>query len=287
VSPILSVDVEDWYQSTIDRRAELSNRFERGVHRILESLAEHHVQATFFVLGLAAAKSPHIIRMIADNGHEVQSHGYGHVDVFRMTHQEFRGDVLLAKKVIENITGQEVFGYRGPNFSIDHRSEWAFDVLVETGHRYDSTIFPRKMRRYGVSDYPLIPQVITTSRGNTLVEAPVACFSVAGIRLPVGGGGYFRVWPYRVIAHAFRQMSRQGRPGVIYLHPYEFDTEEMAHYRGAVGLKTRLAQGLGRKHTWRKLHRLLHDFQLGPYQDVLSPLLDSASGAEHEHETLS
>ena len=274
----ISVDVEDWYQSTIDAAAPLSERFRASTHRVLDAFAAHGVKGTFFVLGLAAEKAPEVVRDIAAAGHEVQSHGYGHVEVFKTAEQEFREDLRRAKALIQDITGTEVYGYRAPCFSIDERTPWAFDVLAETGHRYDSSVFPIKMARYGMDGYPPEPRMVETPRGRRIVEAPIACFDWLGKRRPVGGGGYFRLWPYWVIRKAFRQLDRAGRPGIVYFHPYEYDPAEMAAYREKVTLKMRLHQGLGRKGFAAKVNRLMDDFRVGPLREVLADLLPQVDG---------
>jgi len=276
----MSVDVEDWYQSTIDPRAALSGRFERSTEKVLEAFDAAGVRATFFVLGMAAEKAPHAIKRIAEAGHEVQSHGYGHLEVFKAGEDEFRRDLVRAKGLLEDITGSQVFGYRAPSFSIDERTPWAFDVLAETGHRYDSSIFPIKMARYGIDDYPPEPRVIETDEGRRLVEAPIACFHWLCKRRPVGGGGYFRLWPYAVLRKAWRQLDRLGRPGIVYMHPYEYDPLEMRSYASRLPLKTRLHQGIGRKGFPRKVNRLLREFTFGPIREVVAPLL-----AELEHDS--
>ena len=269
----VTVDVEDWYQSTIDERAPLSDRFVASTMRVLEALAARRVRGTFFVLGLAAEEAPQVVKAIAGAGHEVQSHGYAHRSNFELTEEELREDLRRAKALLEDLTGREVIGYRSPCFTVDERNMWALDVLAETGHRYDSSIFPVKTGRYGIDGYPPEPRIVTTPRGHRLVEAPVACFDWLGKRRPVGGGGYFRLWPYAVIRRAWRQLERRGRPGIVYFHPYEYDPTEMDAFRGQVSLKWRLHQGLGRKGFARKVDRLLAEFSFGPMGDVLADLL--------------
>ncbi len=269
----ISVDVEDWFQSTIDADAPLSDRFERSTMKVLEALAAQGVRGTFFVLGLAAEKAPHVIRRIADAGHEIQSHGYGHRLNYDIGEPPFREDVTRAKKLLEDMVGREVFAYRAPCFTVDERNLWVLDVLAETGHRYDSSIFPVKTSRYGIDGYPPQPRIIETPRGHRIVESPVACFHWLGRRWPVGGGGYFRLWPYWVIRKAWRQLERVGRPGIVYFHPYEYDPVEMRVYRVSVSLKQRVHQGLGRKGFPRKIDNLLRDFRFGPMGEVLDPLL--------------
>lgn len=271
----ISVDVEDWYQSTFDANAPLSDRFERSTDKVLEAFADHGVRGTFFVLGLAAEKAPHVIKRIAEAGHEVQSHGYGHRLNYDLSEEDLRQDVTRAKKLIEDLVGTEVYAYRAPCFTIDERNLWSLDVLAETGHRYDSSIFPLKTSRYGIEGYPPEPRVIETPRGHRLVEAPVACFNWLGKRQPVGGGGYFRLWPYCIIRKAWKQLERAGRPGIVYMHPYEYDPIEMGVYRANVPLKQRLHQGIGRKGVPKKIDRLLANFRFGAMDEVLAPLLEA------------
>jgi len=269
----ISVDFEDWYQSTVDASADLSDRFRHSTGKVLEAFDVHGVKATFFILGLAAEKAPALVKEIAQAGHEVQSHGYGHVELFKLDEEAFRQDLRKAKVLIEDIVGSEVFGYRAPSFSIDERTPWAHDVLAETGHRYSSSVFPIKMSRYGVEGYPPEPRIFQTPGGRRIIEAPVACFDWLGKRRPCGGGGYFRLLPYWVIRKAWRQLDRIGRPGVVYIHPYEYDPGEMSAYGDAVSLKTRLHQSTGRKGFPGKVDRLLRDFEFTTIGEIVGSLL--------------
>ena len=269
----ISIDVEDWYQSTFDPDAPLTERFERSTDQVLACLAETHTKGTFFVLGMAAEKRPSLVKRIAGEGHEIQSHGYGHRSNDDLDTKTLRQDLLRAKELLEDITGQEIYGYRAPSFSINKGNMWALDVLAETGHRYDSSIFPIKMPRYGVADYPMAPAVVETPSDRRIVEAPVAVFTALGKRVPVGGGGYFRLWPYAVIRQAWRQMEKSGRPGIAYIHPYEYDPTEMSQYRHLVSIKGRIHQGLGRRSLPKKVRRLLSDFTFGPIREVIADQL--------------
>jgi polysaccharide deacetylase family protein (PEP-CTERM system associated) len=269
----ISIDTEDWYQSLINVDGPPSEHFAGNVRKILDILAAREVRGTFFLLGLACRHAPQTVKAIADAGHEIQSHGFGHRDVDTMSADEFREDLLEAKKLVEDLTGKEVFGYRAPNFSINETTPWAHDVLLETGHRYDSSIFPVKMRRYGQDGYPPEPRIIETRGGGRIVEAPVACFDWLGKRRPIGGGGYFRLWPYRMIRKAWRQLDRLGRPGVVYMHPSEFNPTEMSGYRDEVPWKVRFHQGLWRGRFAHKVDRLLGEFDFGSMEELLAPLL--------------
>jgi len=277
-----SIDVEDWYQAIVSRNDELSDRFEHNVNAILQALADHGVRATFFILGKAAIRAPQVVKTIEAAGHEIQSHGFWHRSNFIIDEPTFREDLLRAKGFLEDLIGREVYAYRAPYFAIDNRNLWALDVLAETGHRYDSSIFPLVrtcivslgVSSYGIDGYPLSPQIVTTPRGHKIVEAPVTCVDWLAKRWPVGGGGFFRLWPYFLIRSLWRRMIQAGQPGTVYLHPYEYDWGEMTGYRQNVSLRWRLHQGLGRKRFPRKIDRLLSDFEFTSMDEVLADLLD-------------
>jgi len=271
----LSVDVEDWYQLRCGGETPISDRFEQSVEKVLAALSDRAVRATFFVLGRVAEDAPRVVRRIADAGHEIQSHGYAHRLNHDLSEDEFREDVTRAKQRIEDVAGREVYAYRAPLFTIDERNLWTLDVLAETGHRYDSSIFPLQTSRYGIDGYPPEPRIVETRRGRRLVEAPVACVDWLGRRWPVGGGGYVRLWPYAFLRRAWRRLERIGRPGIVYFHPYEYDAGEMQAYSREFPLRLRLQQGLGRRSVPRKLDRLLAEFRFGPMGEVLAPLLEN------------
>ena len=267
------MDVEDWSQLELMGGREVSDRFEGNVMQVLDALATHELHGTFFVLGLTAEKAHGPIQAIAAAGHEVQSHGYSHRKVSEMTEEEFRQDLLKARGIIEDVCGQRVDGYRAPCFTINEKNIWALDVLAETGHAYDSSIFPVKTSSYGTNSYPPWPTVVTTRSGRQIVEAPVACFHWLRRRWPIGGGGYFRLWPYWIIRKAWRQLEREGRPGIVYLHPHEFDAGAMSLLRDRVTWMRRMHQGLGRKGLPGKIDRLLSEFEFTSMRDVLADLL--------------
>ena len=269
----MTIDVEDWYQSTIDANASISDRFVASTERVLEMLQEQGVRGTFFVLGLAAEKAPHLVRRIAEAGHEVQSHGYGHQEVFKLTRQQFHDDVVRARSLLEDLAGREVVGYRAPSFSIDERTPWAWDVLAETGHQYDSSVFPIKMRRYGIDNYPAGPHIVSTPAGRKIVEAPVAFFTLLGRRMPCAGGGYVRLLPRAVLRAAWRQIDRSGRPGILYMHPYEYDPSELSQHSSSVSVWRRLHQGIGRKGFPGKIKMLVQTLKFSCLAEVLSPWL--------------
>ena len=276
----ISVDVEDWLQSTIDPHLPLTRRFHDSTRRVLQAFADRGVKGTFFVLGLAAEDAPEIVREIHDAGHEVQSHGYGHELVHTLDPQRFRADLEHAKKLLEDIIGAEITGYRAPAFTIGLENLWALDVLVETGHKYDSSVFPVRTGRYGIDGAPRYPHRLKTPSGYELVECPVAAWRIAGRTIPIGGGGYFRLFPYFVIRRGVRQFARQQQPVTIYMHPYEYDPVEFSKLDYPVPWKTRLHQGLGRRRFPGKVDALLADFPFGTMRDMIASL---GTLPVHEH----
>lgn len=276
----ISVDVEDWLQSTVDPSLPLTHRFRHSTAKILEAFASKGVKGTFFVLGLAAEMAPEVVRDIHKAGHEVQSHGYGHQDVHSLTPEAFRQDLDRSKKLLEDLIGQPITGYRAPAFTITLDNLWALDVLCECGFEYDSSVFPLKTRRYGIAGAPWFPHRLRTPAGFEILELPVASFKWGPWRLPVGGGGYFRLFPYDIIRGGIRRVNRAGHPAVIYLHPYEYDPVEFAELGHPVSWRQRLHQGLGRRRFPLRIDRLLDDFPFGTIRETINALSDLPS---HEH----
>lgn len=281
VPNILTIDVEDWIQSVFDVEAPLTVGFVGNTHKVLEHLGERGVRATFFVLGLAAEKSPQLVREIVAAGHEVQSHGYGHRLVGTQTRREFREDVTRSKKLLEDLTGCRVFGYRAPAFSIGRSTLWALDVLIECGFDYDSSLCPVQTPRYGIPGIPRDVHVLRTPSGQALIEFPVATYRILGRLIPAGGGGYARLWPYPLLRGAVRQLNIMEAPAVFYVHPYEYSPAEIDSLPVAVPWGLRLHQTLGRSRVRNRLDRLLGEFSFGPAKDWMTrtaamPEFDSA-----------
>jgi polysaccharide deacetylase family protein (PEP-CTERM system associated) len=228
-----------------------------GVNRAIEMLAEHGVRGTFFVLGWIGQRYPELVRRLADAGHEIASHGWGHRKVTDLTAEEFRTAVRRSKAVLEDLAGVPVLGYRAPSFSIVEKGEWALDVLVEEGYRYDSSLYPVSRLGYGYATGQRGVHVLSTGAG-PLVEVPPTTLRLFGYNLPAAGGAYFRWFPYRVTATALRQADRAGERGTFYIHPWELDREQP---RLPVGPITRLRHYGGLNHTLPRLRRLLRDFQ--------------------------
>lgn len=270
-SPVaaLTVDTEDWYQSCIDFDAPISERVVRNTTLLLEELDVAGVRATFFVQGLVALAYPRLIRDLTESGHEVQSHGHTHRPLDQMSRAAAREEIARGKAAVEDAAGVAMTAFRAPDFTIGKENLWVLETLAELEFRVDSSIFPLRTRRYGIAGWELAPHRIELDSGANLVEVPVAVWRRGPIRLPVAGGGYMRLAPGPLLERALRGVVGDGRPPVVYCHPYEFSPDELAHYRGQVPERFRRAQGLGRKAFVPRLRNLLRSMRFGRLDDVL------------------
>jgi polysaccharide deacetylase family protein (PEP-CTERM system associated) len=268
-----TVDVEEYFQVSafepyVSRSSwdDLPSRVVLSIRLILDLLAEHDARATFFILSWVAERQRALVREIAKHGHEIASHGTDHRRVTELTPDEFRESVRTSKHILEDVARQPVVGYRAPSFSITRDREWALDVLIEEGYRYDSSLFPVKRRGYGFVGGKRDPHVLQRADGS-LHEIPPATIEVAGRVLPAGGGAYFRLFPYALIRAALRGAERRGSPGTFYIHPWEVDPEQP---RMSVSLKTRIRHYGGLERTEERLRRLLSTFRFGSIAESLA-----------------
>jgi len=264
----LSVDVEEWFQvgafeRVIDKADwdGLDSRVAYNTGKVLDLFGETGVKATFFTLGWVAERNPALIRRIADEGHEVASHGWDHDRVFTMTAEAFRADLKRARIALEDASGQRVIGYRAPSFSIDQRTPWAHPVLAEEGYAYSSSVAPLVHDHYGWADAP--KYAYRPVAGSDLIELPITLADVAGRKITTGGG-FFRLFPAAITDRAVARANRdEHRPAVFYFHPWEIDPEQprvtraplksrLRHYSrlGAMAGKLR---GLVRRHDWGRV----------------------------------
>jgi polysaccharide deacetylase family protein (PEP-CTERM system associated) len=266
---ILTVDVEDWQQSTLDLSLPISDRVVSNTRRLLDIFGRAGVRATFFVLGLVAERFPSLVVEMVKAGHEVASHGTSHRSVSALGPDGFRQDLRRSIDSIEATSGQKVLGYRAPDFSISESAFWALEIMAEEGLLYDSSLFPFRGPRYGVPDAFRDPFVIRCRSARTLLEFPLATVEVMKRRLPVAGGGYFRLLPYAVTRVALQAINRAGTLATFYVHPYELDVGEFRAMTRPVPLRMRVSQGIGRRWTGDRLARLLADFSWAPARDLL------------------
>ena len=269
----LSVDVEDWFQvgafeGVIDRADwdRLPLRVERNAEAVLALFDKAGVKATFFTLGWVAERFPALIRRIADEGHEVASHGWDHRRVFTMDAATFRSDLGRARAAIEQAGGVQVTGYRAPSFSIDQRTPWAHQVLADQGYRYSSSVAPIAHDHYGWREAPRFAH--RPLAGIELIELPVTTVEVAGRRAAAGGGGFFRLLPYAFSRWAIDRVNRRDRrPAIFYFHPWEIDPFQ-PRVAGAP-LKSRFRHYTNLSRMEPKLLKLLGAFAWGRTDQVV------------------
>ena len=243
------VDVADWGTYTL--------RAEPATDRLLALLDEYGARATFFTVGWLAERAPELIGRIVSAGHEVASHSMLHRSLRVLSPDQFREDVRRSRHLLEDLTGRAVLGFRAPSFSIVPGREWAFDILLEEGYRYDSSIFPIRRPDYGYPGAPRRPYLIDRPAGR-LLELPLATTSLAGISLPAAGGGYLRHFPLALIQRAFREHSRAGLPAMFYIHPWELDPDQP---RMPVSWLTRRRHYAGLARTASRVEKLLREFR--------------------------
>jgi polysaccharide deacetylase family protein (PEP-CTERM system associated) len=271
----LSFDVEEHFQvsafwSEARRRQwdQLDSRVELSTRKIAQLLALHSTKATFFVLGWVAERHPNLIRDLAQECHEIASHGYGHELVSSQTPSQFRDDIRRSKGILEDLIGAPVVGYRAPSFSITERTSWALPILVEEGYRYDSSIYCRFQRKHADAVTRTGCYALETQAG-LIWEVPPSTLKTAGFHLPVAGGGYFRLFPYSISRKLLRALEGEGAKLVMYFHPWELDPDQ-PRMDGPV--TSRMRHYLNLHRTEQRLRSLLGDFTFGPINEVVEPV---------------
>ena len=266
----LSVDVEDYFQVSalapvIDRASweQRECRVVRNVERLLDLFAHRGAHATFFTLGWVAERYPALVKRIVADGHELASHGYAHLRASDQSRAEFEQDVRRARALLEDLGGRRVQGYRAPSFSIGESNPWAFDVLLDAGYRYSSSVYPVRHDHYGSPDSPRFAYDVRPG----LREIPLTTTRMLGRNLPAGGGGYFRLAPYRLSRWAIRRVNTIDRqPAIFYMHPWEIDPDQPRI--AGTDLKTRFRHYINLDKTEPRLDRLLRDFRWGRVDKV-------------------
>jgi polysaccharide deacetylase family protein (PEP-CTERM system associated) len=278
---VLTIDVEDYFQVSAlapyiprNQWGQRECRVERNVDRILLMLDAHQTKATFFTLGWIAKRYPHLVRRIVDDGHELASHGYGHQRVSDLTEATFSADIERAKKLLEDISGQEVRGYRAPSFSIGEGNLWAFDCLERAGYRYSSSIYPIHHDHYGMPDAPRFAHRVRAG----LLELPVSTARFFDRNWPASGGGYFRLLPYALSRWLLQKVNQRDRqPAIFYFHPWEIDAGQPRI--AGISAKTRFRHYVNLQYTEGRLQRLIADFKWGRMDQVFldRPLAESVA----------
>jgi polysaccharide deacetylase family protein (PEP-CTERM system associated) len=269
----ITVDVEDYFhvQAFAGIIAPSSwdsypIRVERNTRRLLELFAARGIRATFFVLGWVAHRFPGLVREIFEAGHRIGCHGYSHQVIYQGTQADFRDDLRRAKQIIQDAVGVAVNSYRAPSYSITSQTLWALEILGEEGIEYDSSIYPVMHDTYGISQAPRFPHVKRLACGRRLKEFPPSTLRILGGNIPVAGGGYFRLYPYKITAWAIHHLNeREGQPAMIYLHPWELDPDQPRIHAPWLS-RFRHYQNLDS--TEAKYVRLLDEFSWGPMEEV-------------------
>lgn len=274
VRHFFTVDVEEYFQvvalapyAPMDRWESFPTRVEASVDALLALMAQHNALGTFFTVGWVAERHPAMMRRIADAGHELASHTYDHLRITHQSREHFRESVRRTKRIIEDSTGASVQGFRAPSFSITEGNEWALDILIEEGHRYDSSLFPVKRSGYGYASGKQDPYWIDRPAGR-IAEFPPVTLDVLGKRLPAAGGAYFRILPPQLVHAALRSAEGRQQPGTFYIHPWEWDPGQP---RLDVPLLTRIRHYAGQSRVLKRIDALLGAFDWEPINK--SPVL--------------
>jgi len=263
----MTIDVEDYFQVSafeehISRESwsSLACRVEANVDRILALLDQRGICATFFALGWIGERYPAMIRRIVAQGHELASHGYAHLRAFDQRPDDFKDDITRSKRLLEDLSGAEVLGYRAPSFSIDSRNLWTMDVLRQAGYRYSSSIYPIQHDHYGMPHAPRFSFYPFGQDG--LLELPITTVRLFRKNLPAGGGGYFRFWPYAVSRWLLKRVNEHdAQSGIFYFHPWELDPGQPRQI--GVSMKTRFRHYLNLHRMEERLMALTRDFRWG------------------------
>ncbi len=275
-----SADVEDYFHAEALRRfcpRSSWDRFEDrsvgNVDRLLEILDRHAVKGTFFILGWTAERHPDLVRRLADGGHEIASHGYDHELIYRQSPEAFREDVRRARGVLQDLSGQDVLGYRAPSYTIVERTLWALPILADEGHAYDSSVFPIRRRKYGIPGAPRAPYRVDLPEGRSLIEFPLPAVAWGRLRAPATGGAYTRLLPMTFQRWAVRHLLDRGIPVVLNVHPWELDPDQprlpvgprtrWTHYHNLHATADRVSQLLAVA-PFRSQGRILRDLGLLP-----------------------
>jgi polysaccharide deacetylase family protein (PEP-CTERM system associated) len=269
-----TVDVEDFFHVTAFERhierddwSNFESRVARGAYRLLELLARHNTLATFYILGWVAERFSDLVREIQSAGHEIGSHSYWHRLIYHLSPAEFRDDLVLSLRALEDATGHSVTHYRAPSFSITKKSLWALEILAEHGIACDSSIFPVRHDRYGIPHANRHIHRLETPAGS-LWEFPPSVSRIGGVNVPVSGGGYFRLYPLSLTVRCLRQINRAGRPFIFYVHPWELDPDQPRLSAGS--RLSRLRHRVNLASTEKKLDRLLTRFRFGTVSQAIA-----------------
>ncbi len=271
IQNILSIDVEDWFHildspasPKIDDWGVLDSRVDIGVNRLLELLDRYSVKATMFWLGWIAERNKPLLQRCVAAGHEIASHGYGHVLAYDVGRKVFAEDICKGKAVLEDLTGKEVIGFRAAGFSTKDDTLWTFEEIKAAGYKYDSSVFPASKGHGGMQNSNMEPHVIDTEAGK-LLEIPQSVIEIYGKRISLFGGGYIRLASKCLIQWGVKKLHQAGRPLIVYVHPREVDPD---HPRLALSLFRRFKCYVNLKSTLPKLEMLCRNYNFVMMKEI-------------------
>ncbi|MCK4732803.1 MAG: polysaccharide deacetylase family protein [Methanophagales archaeon] len=275
----LTIDLEDWYHPEFVAKLvpghQRKDQIEDAVKPLLELLDKYNISATFFVLGQVAERHPELIETISKKGHEIASHGYSHKRLHELGKEKFEDDLRKSTKLLESIIKDKIIGFRAPSYSLDQDTIWALDVIEATGYKYDSSVFPLRFRKkslYGVHNallYPYSPSmedITMESDDRKIIEFPLSVVKFAGVKIPVAGGAYLRLFPAWFLRLAIKKINKEKRPAIIYVHPWE--TYEKTP-RIKLPYPHKLITYYGIESSLKKVESLLKNFRFGNIRDIL------------------
>jgi polysaccharide deacetylase family protein (PEP-CTERM system associated) len=249
----------------------------RNMARVRAVLDEFDIKGTFFVQGRVAETFPRLLQELLAEGHEIQSHGYSHRPLYKMDRAALRTELEYAIKTVEDACGVRVTAFRAADFSIVQENLWALEVLADCGFEVDSSVFPIKTSRYGVAGWEMSPHRVGFRAGGGILEVPVAIATFGRFKLPVAGGGYFRLLPTVVLERAIHKMLSDGRPVILYCHPYEWTPGEMNELRGRVKPFLAFTQSLGRSAFINRMRHLFSTMPFGRFDRVIAGWRDGVA----------
>jgi len=273
IENILSVDVEEWFHPEAlqhkfppEKWHEQQSRVNQNVDLLLELFKQKKVSATFFTLGWVAKQNPEMIKKIVSDGHEIASHGSMHKMITKMSTQEFANDLDESIKILQDISGEKVLGFRAPTFSVIKKTRWSWDIMLKNGLVYDSSVYPIWHDRYGIPDAPREKYIALSDQGKSLLEYPMSTVKIFNRNIPFGGGGYLRIFPNWFTKWAIKSVNKEGLPAILYMHPWEFDTDQPKVHMGAL---QNLRHYYNIKKNLQKLAELLDNFKWTSFKKAI------------------
>lgn len=271
ITNAMTVDVEDYFQVSAfepyiekDKWDSIEHRVENNTNRILDILAEYDTLATFFTLGWVAERYPALVRRIVDEGHELACHGYEHIRITEQTPDQFRADIVKTKKILEDLAGKEITGYRAASYSINSENLWAHDILAEESFKYSSSVYPVKHDLYGIPDAPRF--CYKPIDGSDFLEIPITTIKIGQKNMPCGGGGFFRFYPYLFSKWAFNKINKNNQSAIFYCHPWEIDPGQPKQQ--GLNPKTKFRHYLNLDKMESRICNLLTDFEWNTMESV-------------------